>query len=289
MNRLRLRPMTRRKFLRLAGAAVLTGGAGAGAYGYFVEPHWVAVVRRDLPIDRLPDSLVGCTLVQISDLHVGPVVDDDYMKSALKRVSELDADILCFTGDFVTYRNGGEIDQAARVLESLKPARIATLGIFGNHDYGPHWSDPRIAEKLSRRVTDLGMEILRNESKDVRGLQVVGLDDYWGPGYDPKRVMPTIDHEAAAIVLCHNPDVADEPVWSDYQGWILAGHTHGGQCKPPFFRPPLLPVSNTRYSAGEIDLADGRKLYINHGLGYLKRIRINVRPEITVFRLTRAG
>ncbi|HEX2860069.1 MAG TPA: hypothetical protein VHN79_00430, partial [Lacunisphaera sp.] len=73
-----------------------------------------------------------------------------------------------------------------------------------------------------------------------------------------------------------------------YQGWILAGHTHGGQCKPPFLPPPLLPVRNRRYTAGEFDLGDGRKLYINRGLGHLLRVRFNVRPEVTVFRLAPA-
>jgi predicted MPP superfamily phosphohydrolase len=47
-------------------------------------------------------------------------------------------------------------------------------------------------------------------------------------------------------------------------------------------------VRNKRYTAGEIPLADGRRLYINRGLGHLIRVRFNVRPEITVFTL-RAG
>ena len=50
----------------------------------------------------------------------------------------------------------------------------------------------------------------------------------------------------------------------------------------------MLPVKNQRYTAGEFDLGDGRWLYINRGLGYLRRVRFNVRPEITVFDLQRA-
>jgi predicted MPP superfamily phosphohydrolase len=55
----------------------------------------------------------------------------------------------------------------------------------------------------------------------------------------------------------------------------------------PFFDPPILPVRNSRYTQGQIDLDDGRKLYVNPGLGYLRQVRFNVRPEITVFTLTR--
>ena len=90
------------------------------------------------------------------------------------------------------------------------------------------------------------------------------------------------------LVLSHNPDTCDLPGWGGYQGWILAGHTHGGQCKPPFLPPPLLPVRNRRYTAGEFALTDGRKLYINRGVGHLLRVRFNVRPEVTVFTLTPA-
>lgn len=81
---------------------------------------------------------------------------------------------------------------------------------------------------------------------------------------------------------------ADRPAWGDYRGWILAGHTHGGQCKPPFLPPPLLPVKNRRYTAGAFALSRGRRMYINRGVGHLLRVRFNARPEVTVFRLMRA-
>jgi len=93
------------------------------------------------------------------------------------------------------------------------------------------------------------------------------------------------DSSLANVVLCHNPDVCDLNVWNGYKGWILSRHTHGGQCKPPFLKPPLLPVRNKNYAAGEVDLQDGRRLYINRALGHLWQVRFNVRPEITIFTL----
>jgi predicted MPP superfamily phosphohydrolase len=65
----------------------------------------------------------------------------------------------------------------------------------------------------------------------------------------------------------------------------VAGHTHGGQCKPPFLPPPLLPVQNKRYTSGVFGLSDGRTLYISRGVGHFLPVRFNVRPEVTVFRL----
>lgn len=67
--------------------------------------------------------------------------------------------------------------------------------------------------------------------------QFLGLDDLWSPRFDPVELLAQRGGDASTIVLCHNPDAADHAVWDRYQGWILAGHTHGGQCKPPFLPP----------------------------------------------------
>ena len=58
--------------------------------------------------------------------------------------------------------------------------------------------------------------------------------------------------------------------------------------KPPFLPPPILPVNNRRYTAGAFDVGPGRTLYINRGLGFLHQVRFAVRPELTLFTLTRA-
>lgn len=78
------------------------------------------------------------------------------------------------------------------------------------------------------------------------------------------------------------------PVWNNFEGWILSGHTHDGQCKPPFLPAPLLPVRNRRYTAGEFSLSGNRRLYISRGVGHLFHVRFNVRPEVTVFELRSA-
>ena len=182
--------------------------------------------------------------------------------------------------------SGEQIDKVARVLEAnLRHPSLGTYGVLGNHDYGHTWHDHAVADRLVVRLRDLGITVLQNQIADVDGLQVAGLDDLWSGRFRPANVFPRLNSAKGALVLCHNPDGADKPGWENYRGWILSGHTHGGQCKAPFLPPPLLPVDNKRYTAGEIALDDGRRLYINRALGYIKRVRFNVRPEITVFTL----
>ncbi|QDU20090.1 metallophosphoesterase [Urbifossiella limnaea] len=279
----RLPRLTRRRFW---GAAALTG-LGLGLYTWRVEPHWLEFVRRDLPIRDLPDALVGRTLAQVSDIHVGPRVDPDYLAASFRALSALNPDVVTLTGDFVSATGTERVDEAAQLLENLSRPSLGTFAVLGNHDYGAGWNNPRVADQLTKRLADVGVRVLRNQSADVSGLRLTGLEDVWGPNFDLRTVQAALAAEPPGLVLCHNPDAADVNVWGRYRGWILSGHTHGGQCKPPFLPPPLLPVANKRYTAGEFDLGDGRRLYINRGLGHLTRVRFNVRPEITLFRLVR--
>ena len=141
--------------------------------------------------------------------------------------------------------------------------------------------------KRNRRIANLeraGVRILRNDVANVGGLDIIGLDDLWS-GRCNAAVAQDKRTSDAALVPVHNPDAADER-WGEYRGWMLAGHTHGGQCKPPFLPPPLLPVQNRRYVAGEVAVTPQRTLYISRGVGHLIRARFNVRPEITLFTLT---
>jgi len=278
-------PFTRRQLLRLTAAAA---GAAAGFYTWRIEPHLLEFVHRALPIRSLPRDLNGRTLVQISDIHVGPRVDDDYLLDAFARVRALDPDIVAVTGDFVSHHDG-MFEQMDRVYAHFPRGRIATVGILGNHDYGAGWSHPEIALRVAGIAESHGITILRNQILDVAGLQVAGMDDLWARRFDPSAAFARFDPSRAALALSHNPDTVDLPGWAGYTGWVLAGHTHGGQCKAPFLPPPLLPVRNRRYTRGEFALDGGRSMYISRGLGHLIRVRFNVRPEVTVFELSSSG
>lgn len=299
--------LSRRRFLALGGAA-LAGAAGVGLYTWQVEPHWVELVRRPMPLPGLPPSLAGRTLLQVSDIHVGPRVDTGYLVRTLRKARALAPDIVALTGDFISWDAGARYDELARVLDAMPRGRIATVASLGNHDFGPGWRHVSIADAVTRVVSDAGITVLRNEHRVFGGLQVAGLADYWSPEFGAPRPVPdllsggprpagspelapsarmiaTLDRARPTVVLCHNPDALDEPVWGDLRGWVLAGHTHGGQCKPPFLPPPLLPVRNRRYTAGTFTVGTDRTLYINRGLGHLIQVRFNARPELTLFTL----
>ena len=279
--------MKRRNFLTalaaLSGAGVLTG-----LYTWQVEPFWLEFVKVKMPIKNLPQHLVGKTLMQISDVHVGNRFDKQYIIDSFQKAQKHEPDFVVYTGDYVNYESEKQFEQLETVFQHVVLGKLGTIGILGNHDYGQKWAEIEVANIIVEILEANGISMLRNEQKMVEGLNFIGLDDFWAINFYPEKVMQYVNHEAANIVLCHNPDVADQPIWNGYKGWILSGHTHGGQCKPPFLPPPMLPVKNKRYTAGIIELSNERKLYINRALGHLWQVRFNVRPEITIFELEMA-
>lgn len=281
------RSWTRRRLLRLLGGG-LAAGAAAGLYAWRIEPHWVEIVRRPLPLAGLPPEWEGRTLLQLSDVHVGQRVDDEYLLDCFERAAELAPDLVVVTGDLVSHYPRVHL-QAEAIYRRLPRGRVGTFAVLGNHDYGPDWAHPPVAAKLVEAVGSDDLRVLRNERVDLGGLELLGLDDLWAGRFGGEELLARRRREPrAAIALSHNPDAADLPVWQGWRGWILAGHTHGGQCRPPFLPPPLLPVRNRRYTAGAFDVGPDRTLYVNRGLGHLTRVRFNVRPEITLFELARA-
>lgn len=264
------------------GGLVATGGLLGWAT--CIEPHWLQVQRAKLPIADLPKNLVGKTMVQVSDFHIGTTAEP-HLLATIDLVNELQPDILVMTGDFIDHSFRGATSTIQRVFAKLRPTPIATLGCLGNHDYGSRWTDTDLADQVTGALTESGIRVLRDEHINVDGLDIFGLDDYWSPRYQFRQVLRQASATRGSLCLCHNPDVCDQAIWGDFRGVILSGHTHGGQCKPPFLPPPRLPVQNRNYVGGFYSLDQDRTLYINRGIGYGLKARFNSRPEITCFEL----
>jgi predicted MPP superfamily phosphohydrolase len=84
------------------------------------------------------------------------------------------------------------------------------------------------------------------------------------------------------VMLIHYPVMADHLNQRPFD-LILAGHSHGGQVRLPFFGAVSLPNGVGDYDYGRYETAGGT-LYVNAGIGTLSHfpIRFNCPPEITV-------
>jgi hypothetical protein len=215
---------------------------------------------------------------------VGSHYDDEYVIDAFRRVAVLGR---YRGGDRRFDKLSGNFEQMESIYRYFPMGRLATLAILAitiTALNGPTLrSQLRSSNVAIRHHQCCGIKFTRLRAFESWDWTTCGRSD------SMRQVVPLLKSVAeCAVVLSHNPDTVDLPVWDSYEGWILSGHTHGGQCKPPFLRPPLLPCSNRRYTAGEFDLSAGRRMYISRGVGHLLHVRFNGRPEVTIFELRSA-
>jgi len=276
--------ITRRRFLGVAGASC----AAAAGYVFGIEPTWLRTVHHEVPMRGLDPRLDGMRIVQLSDLHVGAGVPLDYLREAVDRALALEPDVIVMTGDFV--HQGGQarsVREASEIVERLR-APLGLFGVLGNHDNGVYDGRERVVPEGGGRIVEqlgaAGLAVLQNQAAVVErpgggAVRIVGYADLWSGGFDP-AALPA-DPSRPTIALSHNPDSALDLAEKTDARLILSGHTHGGQVSIPFMGPPILPVANRQFAAGPYDI-DGCRLYVNRGVGWLRRVRLFVRPEVTL-------
>jgi len=72
-------------------------------------------------------------LVQISDVHCGPMFSRQTLRTAVKEINEMCPDVVLVTGDLTENGLITEFKTAATELKKLKPKKI--IYVSGNHDY----------------------------------------------------------------------------------------------------------------------------------------------------------
>jgi predicted MPP superfamily phosphohydrolase len=251
--------------------------------GLFNARRRARVVTIEVPIDDLPPALDGFTIVQISDIHVGPTIKGRYVDAIVDAVNRLKPDLIAVTGDVVD----GTVPQLTRHTQPLSrlSARHGAFLVTGNHEYYAG-ANAWIAE--FRR---LGLNVLLNEhvivDHDGARAVIAGVTDYSAGHHDPLHRSDPVAALAGApgdvlikVLLAHQPRSAEAAAAAGFT-LQLSGHTHGGQFFPWNFFVRL----QQPYTAGLARL-DGLWVYTSRGTGYWgPPKRLGAPSEITRVRL----
>jgi predicted MPP superfamily phosphohydrolase len=213
-----------------------------------------------------------------------------FIARAIDEGLRLEPDLVCLTGDFITWTYEAFAEYAA-VLARLA-AVAPTYACLGNHD-GGEWARPRGGYPDTRQVRQLlresRVELLDNAMTSVhpagRKLTLIGLGDGWAGEFDPGRAFAEAPASGGwpRLVLSHNPDTKNLLLAF---GWhlMLCGHTHGGQCELPLIGTPFAPVNDKRFVRG-LQAWENRWIHITKGVGNVHGLRFNCRPEVSLLTL----
>ena len=113
------------------------------------------IKKIDIKIDGLPESLKGFRMAQITDLHVGSMITEKFVKTVTRKIKGLNADMLFFTGDAAD----GSVQSYGEHLKSLAEInpKYGKYFVTGNHEY---YSDMNGWLQL---IEGLGFKILVND------------------------------------------------------------------------------------------------------------------------------
>jgi predicted MPP superfamily phosphohydrolase len=235
----------------------------AFADSYWIEPNWLKVRKVSLTKEKPTHRFVHFT-----DLHYKG--DRKYLESVVEEINKVSPDFVCMTGDIIE-----ESEHLSDALEILCKLKSPMYGVPGNHDYWSHCDFDEIAEAFSKT----GGAWLVNSHATTRDGKVT----LFGAGETPPMNFSP-NSKTKNIMLIHYPEWVERLSPNRFDA-ILAGHSHGGQVRIPFYGPIVVPFNTGKYDLGLFQTQAG-PLYVSSGIGwFFMNIRFRCRPEIVVFEI----
>lgn len=251
-------------------ALLLTG------YG-LVAARNIQVEEIKITTPMLPPEIGRVTIAQISDLHLGMMLGDNFLQRVIARLSEFQPDVVVATGDIVDSQ-GDHLNALAKRFRTLQPP-MGLFAVTGNHEYLAG------LEPSLLFLRNAGFTVLRGQAAEAGGIILVGVDDHTAGAalnqevkLDTKEALSAVPRNKFVVLLKHQP-VIDQDTPFNLQ---LSGHIHGGQ----IFPFGVLPWLAYGVHSGLTRLGEQQWLYVSRGTGtWGPPVRLFAAPEITLITI----
>lgn len=239
------------------------------------------VEHKELCIPSLPASLDGFSIVHLSDLHFTGQIREEYFQVVIDEAIACRADLAVVTGDVIDKVRC--LDWIGRTLGRLQ-APAGAFYVLGNHDYRlPDVTAVRAAIEANGWTNMAGRwQVLEGTPAPIL---LAGTEEPWSVSRPDLAAAPPAGPDGIwRILLSHSPD---QFPWAKRQGFdlMLAGHTHGGQIRPPGIGPIVAPsLFGARYASGTFH-EPPTVLHVSRGISGVDPIRLGCAPELALLVL----
>ena len=265
----------------------------AGGIYSAVEAKEIKVVRFTVTLPNLPRAFHGKTVAFLSDIHHSIVVPRSYIEHVVNLTNSLSPDVVILGGDYVTsgekynwLHGAAYIEPCFAMLKKLT-SKLGCFAVTGNHD--KHVG----IEKIYAAIAGSGIRNINNSgvwlTLEGQRMRICGVEDLRTQKPDVKLALGDATEKDAVILVSHNPDVAEQKIEDARVGFMLSGHTHGGQVVLPFIGAPIVGLCSDYGQKYRYGMVQGPRcrVYVTSGVGTLPpAFRLNCYPEVALITLT---
>jgi uncharacterized protein len=275
----------RRGFLKASGAVLFAAPLAVTGYAVFVQRLRIKLREQDIVIPGLAEDLDGLRIVQLTDIHLGPFLNERELAHAVAMANETHAHLALVTGDMISFHRD-PLDACLKHLAGLR-AEAGIYGCLGNHEVYAQAED-----YATEQGARLGIHYLRSQAVRLKfggaTMNLAGVDYQRFRKPYLKGAEKMVEPGVCNVLLSHNPDVFRRAARQGYD-LTIAGHTHGGQIRVEILQADLnVARFFTRYVDG-LYREGGRSVFVSRGIGTIGMpARLGAPPEVALLRLCRS-
>lgn len=297
------------RFFEVTGGVLAALAVCVLVYGALYGVSTIRVSRVVVSSPKVPEAFDGYRIVQFSDTHIGNLAPSGtLLADVIDTIRSLRPDLIVNSGDLVNVRSSEITPEVFRELKRLQ-APDGVVSVLGNHDLGIYipggdGAAARSLERLKQVQHALGWNLLQNGKVWLRrgsdSVAVAGVDfphngRHHGMhavevGSDLGRAMQGVDTSHFSVLVAHTPSIWDSIPQVAAPDLTLSGHIHAMQMKLNLGRSHFSPAEFLYPEWSGLYARDGRRLYVNDGIGYvLFPMRIGAPAEVTLYELRRSA
>lgn len=186
------------------------------------------IQKYEVEVAGLPAAMNGMVIVGLSDLHIGSLLDKEWLEERITQAHAEKPDLVVLLGDLFE-GHGPPQKELLPILRRIS-APLGVWAVSGNHENHGHGDSASL-------IRDAGFQLLGNRWAEVRpGLVLAGVDDLTAmrrSAQKSDRISKTLENRppGTTILLSHTPWQYEDAAQAGVD-LMLSGHTHGGQIWP---------------------------------------------------------
>ncbi|MBO5183037.1 MAG: metallophosphoesterase [Bacilli bacterium] len=254
-------------------------------YSRYVGTSGLFIKEYSIESNKITEKFNGFKIAHFSDFHFGRTTSTSELKQLVDEINLTKPDIVIFTGDFIDKDVKITDKELSYIIDELSKIN-STYGNYyvnGNHDlkYDKFYQMFESANFINLNNT---YDVVYNTNNEA--ILLSGLSTNKDTVFLEEALKD--DNYIYKINIMHYPDYISDIKKYNFD-LVLAGHSHNGQVRIPFYGAIYTPNYAKKYYK-EYYKVDNTDFYISSGIGTsMYNFRLFNRPSFNLYRLRKVN